>query len=184
MILMSCNHIENESCSLNSLKYIIFIPQFTTNELRNSSDQTFQKQHVIQEELSLIMHSFICMCAYTHTQYKWCPKPLLFIVFIGSWDRLTTLAAVWTSAFLQTIWQVLMILRILQIQSILSFIHSQFMLSLAFLSYFRFRSFYNKVVFCKRIYDIFLFYFELILMIDRCYIYIEFIICLTHEITI
>ena len=38
MILMSCNHIENDFCALNELKYIIFMPQFTTIDLGKSSD--------------------------------------------------------------------------------------------------------------------------------------------------
>ena len=81
MILMSCNHIENELCEFNELKYIIFIPQFTTNDLGKSSDQAFQKQHFVQDEHSLIMHSLMCMCAYTHTYYKWFTSPyyLLFL---------------------------------------------------------------------------------------------------------
>ena len=37
MILMAWNHIENEFCALNALKYIIFIPQFTSNDLEKSS---------------------------------------------------------------------------------------------------------------------------------------------------
>ena len=46
MIQMSCSNIENDFCALNSLKYIIFIPQFTTNELGKYNDYTFQKWHV------------------------------------------------------------------------------------------------------------------------------------------
>ena len=46
MILIYCNHIYNELCALNALKYIIFIPQFTANELGKSNDKTFQKWHV------------------------------------------------------------------------------------------------------------------------------------------
>ena len=57
------------------------------------------------------------------------------------------------------------------------------MLSLAFLSYFHFEAFVIRP--CgKRIYDIFLFYFKLILMIDGCYIYVELSIWWIHEITI
>ena len=142
MILIYCNHIENELFALNVLKYIIFIPQFTTNKLRKFSDQTFQKQHVVQEEVSLTMHRFMCMCAYTHTQYKWCTNPPTIYYFYRcrSQDRLTTLAAVWTSTFLQTIWQVLMISRMLQIQSILNFRHSQWILSLEFLLHLHFEA--------------------------------------------
>ena len=47
MILRSFIHIENELCALNALKYVIFIPQFTNNELGKSSDVTFQKWHVV-----------------------------------------------------------------------------------------------------------------------------------------
>lgn len=47
-----------------------------------------------------------------------------------------------------------------------------------------FRSFCNKVVFSKHIYDVFLFYFKLILMIDDCYIYVVLSIWWIHEITI
>ena len=43
MIIRYCVHTENELCALNSLKYVIFIPQFTNNELEKSSDVTFQK---------------------------------------------------------------------------------------------------------------------------------------------
>ena len=141
MILMFCSQTENELCDFNALKYIIFLPLLTTSELRKSSDQTFQKQHVVQEKLSLIMHSVMCMCAYTHTQYKWCNNPTIYYFYrCRSEDRLTTLATVWTSAFLQIIWQVLMIQRMLQIQSSLSFRHSQWILSLDFFLHLHFKA--------------------------------------------
>ena len=80
MILIYFYHIENELCAQNLSKYIIFIPQFTTNELRKSNDKTFQKYYVFQEGLSLIIQIFMCMCTCTHTQYKLCTNPLLFTI--------------------------------------------------------------------------------------------------------
>ena len=121
MILIFFNYRENELCALNALKYIILIPQLTSKDLGKSSHQAFQKQHVVQEELSLIMHSLMCMCALTHTQYKWSTNPYYLLFYrCRLRDRLTTLATVWTPAFLQTIWQVLLISRMLQFQSSLS----------------------------------------------------------------
>ena len=118
MILIYSNHIENDLSALNTLTYIIFIPQFTTNKLRYFINQTFQKQHAVQEEFSLIMHSLMCMCAYTHTQYKFYTNPYYLIFYRCSLrDRLTTLATVWIATFLQTMWQVLLISRMLQFQS-------------------------------------------------------------------
>ena len=38
MILMYCNHVENGLCALNPLKYVIFLQEFTTNDLGKSSD--------------------------------------------------------------------------------------------------------------------------------------------------
>ena len=81
MILMFCNHIENELCDFNALKYVICIPQFTSNDLGKSSHQAFQKQHVVQEELSLIMHRLICMCGYTHTQYECFTNPYYILFY-------------------------------------------------------------------------------------------------------
>ena len=128
--------MENDLCALNELKYIIFIPQFTTNDFGKSSDQAFKIQHVVQEELSLIMQNLMCMYAYTHTQYKWCTNPYYLLFYrCRLRDRLTTLATVWTSAFLETIWQVLLISRMLQFLSSLGFRHRQWILSLEFALY-------------------------------------------------
>ena len=58
------------------------------------------------------------------------------------------------------------------------------MLSVEFLSYFHFEAFVITPWFGNLIYDIFLFCFEFIIMIDSCYIYVVLSLWWIHEITI
>ena len=126
---MFCNHNENQLCSLNALKYIIFIPDITSNDLGKSSHQVLKKYHVVQEEFSLIMHNLTCLFAYAHTQHKWCSYPY-YLLFnrCRLMEIQMTLAMVWTSAFRNTIWQVLLIPRLLEFQSSLSLFFRLFLL--------------------------------------------------------
>ena len=149
IILMYFNQIENELYVLNRLKYSIFIPQFTTNELRNSNDQSFLKRHVAQEELSLIMHSFMCMCVYTHPYKKWHNNPLLFTsLLVQARGQTDDSCSGLDISILKTIWQVVLISRMLQFQYRVGFKHFQWMLDLVFLPTFISKLF-NKVVFDK-----------------------------------
>ena len=162
MILMFCNHIENELCSLNALN-IIFIPQFTSKDLGKSCHQAFQKQHVVQEELSLIMHRLICMCGYTHTQYECFTNPYYILFYTCRLKHIDSCNGLDISVSLDHF------LDTLDFEDATVLVQPQFQKNLVYvvprISFvLLFQSFSNKAMFGKRIDDIFLFSFELILM--------------------
>ena len=143
LIIRSCIHIENKLCALDAFKYVIFIPQFTNNELGKSTDVTFPKWHVVMGRAFLDHAQPLCICVHPPiltTQV--CTKPILLLSFqVQVREKVEDSLKLLGSSF-SRLWQRLLMFKDATLIYLAQFFrYSQWMLSLTFLFIRLFRSF-------------------------------------------